>query len=360
MTRRILEIVGTLDRGAAQKQLLLLTAGLPRNQFEVYVAALAPGPLAGDFARQGTPLTVMGSSRRFDAGVWLRLRRHIKHIRPDVVHTWAGASTCGHLAALTAGARPVVSTRCDADLSTSFSLSAIRNWLARRTDVVIVDSSTLARPAANVSSQEVHWIPPGIGRCGPSDRTREQVLAELHLPRGTRMMATVAPLSWSSRIKNLVWAADLLKVIRDDTHLLVIGDGPQRAGLERYRRLCRIDERVHFLGFRHDLAHLLPHIGLLWQAGKTENLSMVVLEAMAAGVPVVAADTQANRELVIPGETGFLVPLGDRAGFSRRANTLLNDPELARRVTTAAQQRIAKDFTIESMVEKHAAVYRGM
>jgi glycosyltransferase involved in cell wall biosynthesis len=72
------------------------------------------------------------------------------------------------------------------------------------------------------------------------------------------------------------------------------------------------------------------------------------------------ADTPANRELVVPGETGFLASPGDRAGFGRLANTILNDPALARRVAAAAQQRIANVFSVESMVEKHAAVYRGV
>ena len=77
-------------------------------------------------------------------------------------------------------------------------------------------------------------------------------------------------------------------------------------------------------------------------------------------MPVVASDIWGNRELVVHGETGFLVPVGDRAGFARYAHKILDDPELAARLGAAGRQRIGAEFTIEAMVEKHAALYREL
>jgi glycosyltransferase involved in cell wall biosynthesis len=79
---------------------------------------------------------------------------------------------------------------------------------------------------------------------------------------------------------------------------------------------------------------------------------------MAAAVPVVATDIWGNRELVVHGQTGYLVPVGDRAGLARYASKILDDRELARRLGEAGRERIAAEFTTRTMVERHAALYR--
>ena len=84
------------------------------------------------------------------------------------------------------------------------------------------------------------------------------------------------------------------------------------------------------------------------------------MEAMAAGLPVVASDIAGNRDLVIPGETGFLVPVADKAGFARKMQTLLNDPALAARLGAAGQERMRRDFTVEQMIARHAELYRSL
>jgi glycosyltransferase involved in cell wall biosynthesis len=149
-------------------------------------------------------------------------------------------------------------------------------------------------------------------------------------------------------------------VIRDDVHLLVIGDGPQRDRLRRFRDLCRIGDKVHFLGERGDVPRLLPHFDVLWSTSGYEGQSNAILEAMAAGVPVVATDIPGTRELIVSGVTGYLVPVGDRAGFARCTERLLNDAALAGQLSAAAQQRAQSKFSVENMVARHAELYRAL
>jgi len=160
------------------------------------------------------------------------------------------------------------------------------------------------------------------------------------------------------RVKDAIWAADLLKVIRDDVHLLVIGDGPQRDRLMRFRDQVRISDKVHFLGQRGDVPRLMPHFDLLWSTSGYEGQSNAILEAMAAGVPVVASDIPGTRELVVPDETGYLIPVGDRAAFAKFSERLLSDAALAGRFSAAARSRVASDFSVEKMIERHIAFYR--
>ncbi len=182
-------------------------------------------------------------------------------------------------------------------------------------------------------------IPNGVTIPPPPTATRRQLLAELQLPETSRLVGLIGRLWPQKRVKDAIWAADLLKVVRDDVYLLVIGDGPQRDRLRRYRDQIHIAGRVHFLGERGDVPRLMPHFDALWSASAYEGQSNVILEAMAAGVPVVATDIPGTRELVIPGATGYLVPVGDRAGFAKHTQRLLDDPALAARLSAAARDR---------------------
>jgi glycosyltransferase involved in cell wall biosynthesis len=89
-------------------------------------------------------------------------------------------------------------------------------------------------------------------------------------------------------------------------------------------------------------------------------MSNVVLEAMAAGIPVVATNIPGTRDLVVPNETGYLVTVGERADFARWANQLLDDPELARRLGSAGRARAAERFSAHAMIDRFAALYREL
>jgi glycosyltransferase involved in cell wall biosynthesis len=143
-------------------------------------------------------------------------------------------------------------------------------------------------------------------------------------------------------------------------HLLVIGDGPQRDRLLRFRDQVCIRGKVHFLGQRSDVPRLMPHFDVLWSTSGYEGQSNAILEAMACGVPVVATDIPGTRELVVRDETGYLVSVGDRAAFAKFTERLLNDASLAGRFSAAARSRVVREFSVEKMIERHAALYREL
>jgi glycosyltransferase involved in cell wall biosynthesis len=200
----------------------------------------------------------------------------------------------------------------------------------------------------------------GMSPLPASDITREQLLAELELPPNARLVGAVGRLWPQKQVKDLIWASDLLKVIRDDVHLLIVGDGPHRDRLERFRRQVRIEDKVHLLGERNDVPRLLPHFDVLCLASSYEGMPNVIMEAMAAGRPVVATEIPGNRDLVVPGQTGFLVPIGDRAAFARNILKLLDDEELNRRLGEAGRQRVFAEFSVEKMVERHRTLYQEL
>jgi len=359
--KRILHIIPTLDRAGAEKQLLLLAAGLPRERFDLHVCVLTrSGPLEGELRAAGIRPILIGKRWRVDPWAYWRLVGLVRRLKPQLVHTWIfAANSYGRLAAIQCGVpRLVAGERCVDPWKGWVELSVDR-YLARRTDCIVANSPAVRDfyVRCGLPAEKIRVISNGIVPPQPSDVTRSQLLDQLGLPHSARLVACIGRLWPQKRIKDAIWAADLLKVIRDDVHLLIIGDGPQRAQLVRFRDQVRIADRVHFLGHRNDVFRILPHVDVLWSTSGYEGQSNSIMEAMACGVPVVATDIPGTRDLVVPEQTGFLVPVGNRAAFAKHTNRLLDDPHLARQMGDNARRRILAQFSAEAMVRHYCQLY---
>ncbi len=361
MSKRILHVIPTLDQAGAEKQLCLLAAGLSRRGHDVHVCALTrSGPRAEELREAGIPFTIIGKRWKLDPQTYWRLRRLVARWKPDVVHTWMlAANAYGILAAAAFGVRARIASQRCVDPWKSAAQLAVDRFIARRAHRVVVNSEGVRQfyLRHGLPAEKLEVIANAVAPAEPGPVGRTELLDELRLPAGARLIGLVGRLWPQKRVKDAIWAADLLKVIRDDVHLLIVGDGPMRDRLLRFRDQVRIRDKVHFLGQRTDLVRLLPHFDLLFSTSEYEGQSNAVLEAMAAGLPVVATDIPGTRELVVHGTTGYLAPVGDRAAFARYANKLLDRPDRAGKLGAAGRERAASEFGIEPMLDRYAALY---
>ncbi|HEY2882700.1 MAG TPA: glycosyltransferase [Pirellulales bacterium] len=364
MTHRILHIVSSLDCFGTAKQMLLLAAGLPREEFEIHIAALDPlGPASETAGQLGFEPVSMQRRGTLDAMAFWRLREHVRKLRPALVHTWQfDANSYGRAAAISGKVPRIVATERHIDRWKSTRHWAIDRKLARRTDRMVVNSPAVRDfyTSAGIPPAKFTLVPSAVWSPQAEAIPKTALLEQFRLPSEAKLIAFLGPLSIDKRIKELIWATDQLKAVGLRAHLLIFGDGPLRSRLERYSRLNRTDDRVHFLGSRTDAANFLPHVDVLWQSGIHEGHSCAILEAMAAGVPVVAADTPGNRELVAPQETGYLAPVGERAAFARWTLPLLENAELAGRMGLAGKERVRQHHLAAVMCEAHARLYREL
>ncbi|MGQ9769703.1 MAG: glycosyltransferase family 4 protein [Thermogutta sp.] len=363
---RIVQIIPTLDRAGAEKQLVYLARGLKTRGIDVHVCVLTrDGPYGQELKKAGIPVTLIGKKGKIDLSALGRLQQILARLRPDIVQTWLfAANVYGRIAARRAGVPHVLACERCVDLWKSWWHFWIDRRLARITDRIIVNSSGVQEfySQHGIPAEKITVIPNGVVLPEIGERSRQAVLAELGLPQDAQLIGLVGRLWPQKGVRDAIWAADLLKRIRDNVHLLIIGDGPEREALIRYRDSIEIQDRVHFLGHRDDVLSLMPHFDVLWNTSRYEGQSNAILEGMAWKVPVVASDIPGNRDLVVHEVTGFLVPLGPhlRAGVARATKKLLENPDLARRLGEAGHQRVATEFSVERMISAYEKLYREL
>ncbi|MEX2091174.1 MAG: glycosyltransferase, partial [Pirellulales bacterium] len=278
-------------------------------------------------------------------------------------HTWSfGAGSYGRVAAWAAGVEHIVAGEYCVDRWKSTWQWLVDRRLARYTDRYVVNNWAIREYCAEhgLPRDRFTVINNGVEPARASDVSRCELLQELHCPADARLIGVVGGLYPRKRVKDLIWAADLLRVLHDNLRLLVIGDGPERSTLERFACLASDLDHIRFLGHRDDVWRIMPHLNVFWNGSGYEGQPNAVMEAMAAGVPVVASDIPGNRDLVVHGETGYLVPIAGRAARARDTDQILNDSAHAARLGAAGKQRMLEHFSVEKNVARHVELYRGL
>ena len=360
---KICWIIPTLDRGGAEKQLTLLSCGIDREKFDPMVIALTRGgPYRQTLRDAGVPVYEINKRGKLDPLAFGRLRRLLRQLRPDVVHTWLfAANAYGRLAALRAGV-PVVlgGERCVDPWKRGWELR-IDRLLASRTAGVLTNSTAVRDfyAAAGIDPAKFTVIPNGIEPAGPTRLSREQALASLGLRPDARFILSVGRLWPQKGYKDLVWAGGMACVVDPTLAYVIVGEGPQRPMLEKFCDDTGSAAVVKLVGERDDAADLMPHCELFWNGSHYEGQSNSILEAMRAGAAVIASDIPGNRDLIEHGRDGLLYPAGAVDQLLKLTTLLKGDPQLRGELAAAAQQKVEQEFSVERMVRRHEETYEA-
>ena len=349
----ILLAVRGLDPVGTGRQVELLAAGLRATGRDVHVAlTTAGGSVGGRLADAGIPVHRVGRRPLVpDAAAAARLVALARRLRPAVL------LACGRsaLPAAAAVACAAPATRVAAQLAVA-PRRVGHGWALRRVDLAIATTPHVAEACrrAGVMPGRVATIPPGIAADPGTGLDRAALAVRLGLDPSCRWTACVTPLDAEARLERLEWGIDQLGVVRRDVQHVVVGAGPLHGRLVRRARLQEFAERLFLLPGCDVLPDLLGHATLVWQPGGAAH-GGAILDAMARGVPAVAVEGDAARQLVVDGVTGRVVPPRPESEFPRRAFDILEDDALAARWGAAARARAEAEFSVDRMVQAHLA-----
>jgi glycosyltransferase involved in cell wall biosynthesis len=328
------------------------------------------GELLGEATALGVPVTEYPIDSLYNLGslrARLRLGRYLRQQSIEIVHSYGFYSNLFAIpAARLAGVPVVVASIRDCGETLTPTQKRVQKAFCRMADCILANAEGVRRwlIREGYPARKIQVIRNGI--VGPAPMTsaeRGWLRQELGLAPDARLIAVCSRLNRMKGLEYFLDAAAIVAPLQPNVRFLIIGgnghrtDGTYQGELERYAASRGLESRVIFTGFRTDVARMLPEIDISVLPSLSEGLSNSLLEAMAAGVPVIATKVGGTPELVEDGATGLLVPPRDSAALGQAMTLLLDRPHTARRIAEAGRDDVTSRFSIDKMVHDTQSLY---
>jgi glycosyltransferase involved in cell wall biosynthesis len=371
---RIAFVASTLEVGGAENVLANLIARLPQDRFETELVLLRkPGAVGDRLAREGARCVDSIEHRRGDPRVAGRLAAHFRSLSPRIVYCLDhhNAMFWGRIASLLSRVpRRVLASHSTGRMDGRRSFTRIDQFLMRWTDAVVALSDSHARylrDVEGIDARKIIVIENGIDttRYAAVDEGRiARLRSELGLSTGDRVVAMVAALRPEKAHDAFLEAAKRIVTRRPDlpVKFLVVGGGPRQEAISAMRQTLGVENRVLLLGEREDVAEIL-HVSsvlALPSHGAVETLPLAVLEAMAAGVPVVASAVGSIPEIIENGVNGRLIAPADPIGLSDAICHIFDDSEETRSIISRAGETVRRRYTVEKMISGYVELFERL
>ena len=293
-----------------------------------------------------------------------------RHERFDLVttHTSKGGFL-GRLAAKLAGARHIVHHAHGFAFRETQGRAIRRFYVlleriaARACSLIISVSGDHRRDAIRervAAEEKIVTILNGIDVGSFGHTSSEEARQKLGLDGRDVLIGVATRLAPKKGVEDLIQAFQVIHESHPHARLVILGDGPSQIELERQALSTVLADRIHFAGFRRNVPELLAAFDIIVQPSISEGLSLAILEAMAAGKPVVACDIPGNREIITSGVNGILVPPSDPGALAIAFESLLDNSTYARRLGKTAQADCHKRFSQDRMVRHTLSLYDAL
>lgn len=388
----VMHIIGNLDIGGAQEVVRTLVEFLlASGSCQPVVCTFKDGPLRQEIEQVGVKVEVL-PQRRYGVvalplfimdmvRIWKSLAELVKRYDVDVVqtHLLASLDFLVLLLLYTTDLRVVLWTFHNVRFELTAAMLPRHKWLLlpkRYSHRLLYRlASHLVSGFIAVSDEVKEAMIETIGpiqdkivvvdngvdvrRYGrPVDRVA--IRHQLGLEANTRLIAVVATLKEQKGHRYLIEAMAVIVPRHPDLHVLFIGDGELREELQVQVERLNLGHHIYFLGSRSDVPQLLAACDLFVLPSLWEGLSMALLEAMATGLPIVATEVSGTVQVLVPNETGILVPPGEPGRLTHAIERLMSDPERAQAMGAAARRRVAAEFSAQKQAGEHLALYHRL
>lgn len=369
---RVLWLTDSLALGGAERLTSAFASGLDPERVDLRVAflkSLAGNPLEDDLRRQGVPVTGIHARNLRDVRAFRRLVRLLREEEIQVIHAHlAYASIWGSLAGAFAGIPTISTFHVAPPEDPAWSREGIRrslrvrcsNKFCRRLVTVsrAVAESWIRKGLDPEKVEVIHnGIPPEDYSDDENHATRNRCRETLGISPDTPVILTVSVLREGKGLPDLLAAFGRRIASGAPGILVVAGEGPLRESLEARARELGLGEIVRFLGYRRDVPALLAAADVFVLPSHRDAFPTAILEAMAAGLPVIATRAGGIPEIVEDDLSGLLVPPGSPRDLAEALGRVLGDPALARRLGEAGRRRVRERFSLDTWRDRLCSLY---
>lgn len=362
----VLHINYGLKTGGAERVSVNYAKFLDKRKYNVSICALTSNNHYGEeLAEAGVECYLLGKRGRLDFSLLFRLYQLMRRLKVDIVHfhdvpTSVWSTIPARLAGVPVIMRTLHNTTAPEANHSRFFIGVLRRMYARHTHFIAVSAGVHAsqtekypRIADRITIQHNGIDPTPYEQ--PVDR--DACLAELGLEGREFVIGVVARLARQKAHEVFLKAMKRIGESNDNVAAVIVGDGPRRAELTDLADRLSLGDRVVFVGVRNDVPRLLRAIDVMCLSSNWEGLPITILEAMASARPVVVTDVGGNREAVIDGETGIIVPPENPDALADALLRLAGDPESRAEMGRNARARFEEEFAIDAMIRTTESIY---
>ena len=363
--KNILFIIESSETGGAENMFLELVLRIDRSRFNPHVALLYEGWLSERFRENGiVPHMIPTGKGGFDIRLLKGIRKLLEKNSIDLIHshlftTNVYASVCGALASI-----PVISTfHGTMDVDMTDSMKKLKWWLINRfsTKIVFVSrylleyfvSKNLARPSKSLVIHNGIDVE-RFSKCS----TKIDARRYLGIPIDCFIIGCVGDLRPAKDYETALRAMSQLKEHIPSIKLVIAGSKTALLNdLLALSQALGIDKDVYFLGFRPDIENVLPAFDVYLSSSISEGFSLTVVEAMAAGIPVIATCSGGPEEIIKNGQNGLLVSTEQPSEIVRAVECINRNGDFAVKLSEEGRRSAEKNFSIKNMVAKYQSIY---
>ncbi|MEO6546532.1 MAG: glycosyltransferase [Ferruginibacter sp.] len=354
----VCEIIGTATRGGMENHISGFLRNLPKDQFKVTCICPCESLFTKTLRNLGvekvyvTPLADNPEWRSVQMAIEVA---HLHNV--DVFHAHMPKS---HVLATVAGAlvhKPVVATVHGMHV-TAHELGVA---LAGKSHLITNCQETYIQALAlGVPSERVNLFHNGVDvqDFSPAKKNQTFLRDQINVPANATLIGFVGRLEYDKGPDLFLRAAGHIHELLPDAHFAVVGDGSMLDRLHKLRKQMQLESSLHFIEWSDDPSAIYPSFDIMAHTSRNDGTSLVLLEAMASGLPVVAMSVGGVREMISNEHTGMLVDPNDYEGVANQVVSLLQQPGIVQRMGAAARKRVEEDFNISTNSAKTAELLR--
>jgi glycosyltransferase involved in cell wall biosynthesis len=359
---KVTHILRSLEYGGAER-LVVGLAGFQKESGRLEPELLCMrglGPLEADARKLGLPFSLVGLSGIRYLSPYVRVKRALEGSRPDIVHIHNFLSQMNAAPAAGRLGIPIVHTKHGRAVTSLGRLPRLRRYLYELSRAIVVVSketgeSFISKTGVDPSMVRVIYNGIHTGKYAGLDRTASR--DALGFGGDVVVFGCISRLDPVKDHPTMLRALKKVCERRDGARLLIVGDGPERERIERLAGELSLGAKVHLAGFQEDVAPYLAAMDAFIQPSIQEGLSLTILEAAAAGIPIMATPVGGTPEVIRDGETGVLVGVGDADSLAGAMERFIENPEPFALMARKAREAVERTFSIEAMARSYESLY---